>query len=141
MDSYYGFTKMMWLKAERPEVWERTRYLLPPNSYINYRLSGEIAIDHSSAGNIGGIYDLEKRAWSTEMLDALGLDRDKLPDRLVDSGASIGGLVPSLAESLGLRAGISVVAGGVDAAMATLAAGATRPGNHVAMIGTSMCWG
>ncbi|OBA00433.1 FGGY-family carbohydrate kinase [Halomonas sp. G11] len=141
VDSYYGFTKMMWLKAERPEVWEQTRYLLPPNSYINYRLSGEIAIDHSSAGNIGGIYDLEKRAWSPEMLDTLGLDRDKLPDRLVDSGATVGGLVPSLAESLGLQAGIPVVAGGVDAAMATLAAGATRPGNHVAMIGTSMCWG
>ncbi|MDT8895005.1 FGGY-family carbohydrate kinase [Halomonas sp. I1] len=141
VDSYYGFTKMMWLKAERPDVWHQTRYLLPPNSYINYRLSGEIAIDHSSAGNIGGIYDLAARRWSTEMLDALGLDQDKLPTRLVASGAAIGGLLPSLADSLGLAADIPVVAGGVDAAMATLAAGATRPGNHVAMIGTSMCWG
>ena len=141
VDSYYGFTKMMWLKAEHPEVWERTRYLLPPNSYINYRLSGEIAIDHSSAGNIGGIYDLAARTWSTEMIDALGLDHDKLPNRLVDSGAIVGGLLPSVAESLGLHSGIPVVAGGVDAAMATLAAGAMRPGNHVAMIGTSMCWG
>ena len=33
------------------------------------------------------------------------------------------------------------MAGGVDAAVATLAAGARREGNHVAMIGTSMCWG
>ncbi|PAU76796.1 FGGY-family carbohydrate kinase [Halomonas salipaludis] len=141
VDSYYGFTKMMWLKAEHPEVWERTRYLLPPNSYINYRLSGEIAIDHSSAGNIGGIYDLAARTWSTEMINALGLDHDRLPNRLVDSGAVVGGLLPSVAGSLGLHSGIPVVAGGVDAAMATLAAGATRPGNHVAMIGTSMCWG
>lgn len=141
VDSYYGFTKMMWLKAEHPEVWEQTRYLLPPNSYINYRLSGEIAIDHSSAGNIGGIYDLAARAWSTEMIDALGLDHNKLPTRLLDSGAVVGGLLSSVAKSLGLRSGIPVVAGGVDAAMATLAAGATRPGNHVAMIGTSMCWG
>lgn len=141
VDSYYGFTKIMWLKAERPDVWEQTRYLLPPNSYVNYLLSGEIAIDHSSAGNIGGIYDLEKRAWSTEMLEALDIDRDKLPSRLVNSSTSVGGLLPSLASSLGLCEGIPVIAGGVDAAMATLAAGATRPGNHVAMIGTSMCWG
>ncbi|GGY00229.1 hypothetical protein GCM10007160_29950 [Litchfieldella qijiaojingensis] len=141
VDSYYGFTKMMWLKAERPEVWSRTRYLLPPNSYINYHLSGEIAIDHSSAGNIGGIYDLAARDWSAEMIDALDLDRDKLPTRLVESGATVGGLLPALADSLDLCDGIPVVAGGVDAAMATLAAGATRPGNHVAMIGTSMCWG
>ncbi|GAA5172209.1 MULTISPECIES: FGGY-family carbohydrate kinase [Halomonadaceae] len=141
VDSYYGFTKMMWLKAERPEIWKRTRYLLPPNSYINYRLSGEIAIDHSSAGNIGGVYDLAARDWSTEMLEALGLEQDKMPSRLVDSGATVGGLLPALADELGLPAGIPVIAGGVDAAMATLAAGATRPGNHVAMIGTSMCWG
>ena len=45
------------------------------------------------------------------------------------------------AERLGLPAGLPVVAGGVDAAVATLAAGASRAGNHVAMIGTSMCWG
>ena len=103
VDSYYGFTKMMWLKAERPDVWEQTRYLLPPNSYVNYLLSGEIAIDHSSAGNIGGIYDLEKRAWSTEMLEALGIDRDKLPSRLVSSATSVGGMINRRADaSLGL---------------------------------------
>ncbi len=47
----------------------------------------------------------------------------------------------SWATRLGLEAGTPVLAGGVDAAMATLAAGVTQPGNHVAMIGTSMCWG
>lgn len=141
VDSYYGFTKMMWLRDECPAVWARTRYLLPPNSYVNYLLSGEIAIDHCSAGNIGGIYDLQAREWSAEMIDALGLDGDRLPARLVDSGARVGDLLPAQADSLGLPGGIPIVAGGVDAAMATLAAGATEPGNHVAMIGTSMCWG
>ena len=37
--------------------------------------------------------------------------------------------------------GTPVVAGGVDAAVATYAAGVVSPGQHVAMIGTSMCWG
>ena len=40
-----------------------------------------------------------------------------------------------------MRAGTPVIAGGVDAAVATFAAGVTRPGQHVAMIGSSMCWG
>ena len=78
-----------------------------------------MAVTWPSAGNIGGIYDLAARAWSQEMLDALGLDRDKLPTRLVDSGTSVGDLLPALAASLGLHTGIAVVAGGVDAAMAT----------------------
>lgn len=141
VDSYYGFTKMLWLKRNRPEIWARTRYLLPPNSYVQYHFTGKLAVDHSSAGNIGGVYDIEARNWSTTLLEALGIDPELMPARLVESSDVVGGLLPEVARRLGLSPGTPVVAGGVDAAMATLAAGVIEPGNHVAMIGTSMCWG
>lgn len=141
VDSYYGFTKMLWLRDNRPEVWRRTRYLLPPNSYVAALLTGEVAVDHSSAGNIGGVYDMARRGWSREMLDALGIPAALMPERLVACSDVVGGLLPDWASRLGLPAGTPVVAGGVDAAVATFAAGATRAGQHVAMIGTSMCWG
>ena len=141
VDSYYGFTKMLWLKQHQPQVWAQTRYLLPPNSYINWCLTGELAVDHSSAGNIGGVYDVAQRGWSEEMLAALGIPLAMMPERLVYSGEVVGGLLGAWAARLGLHAGTPILAGGVDAAMATLAAGVTQPGNHVAMIGTSMCWG
>lgn len=141
VDSYYGFTKMLWLKQHQPQVWRQTRYLLPPNSYINHCLTGELAVDHSSAGNIGGVYDSAARCWSVEMLEALGIAPSLMPERLLYSGEVVGGLLPEWAERLGLPTGMPILAGGVDAAMATLAAGVTQPGNHVAMIGTSMCWG
>jgi sugar (pentulose or hexulose) kinase len=141
VDSYHGFTKMLWLKQQRPEVWANTRYLLPPNSYINHCLTGELAVDHSSAGNIGGIYDQARRGWSAPLLDALGIPAAMMPERLLHSGEVVGGLLDAWAERLGLLPGTRVLAGGVDAAMATLAAGVTEAGNHVAMIGTSMCWG
>lgn len=141
VDSYYGYTKMLWLRDKRPEAWGRTRLFLPPNSYVNAQLTGEIAVDHSSAGNIGGVYDVGRRTWSQEMLALLGLPRSMMPERLVESSEVVGRLLPAWAARLGLPAGLPVVAGGVDAAVATLAAGACRAGNHVAMIGTSMCWG
>jgi len=75
------------------------------------------------------------------MLASLGIARSLMPERLVESSEVVGRLLPVWAERLGLPAGLPVVAGGVDAAVATLAAGASRAGNHVAMIGTSMCWG
>ena len=141
VDSYYGFTKMLWLRQNRPEVWAKTRWLLPPNAYVARMLTGELAVDHSSAGNIGGIYDVKRRAWSPEMLGLLGIPAAMLPERLVESTEIVGGVLPDWASRLGLEAGTPVVAGGVDAAVATFAAGATRQGQHVAMIGTSMCWG
>jgi xylulokinase len=141
VDSYYGYTKMLWLKNQQPAVWANTRLLLPPNTYVNYLLSGEVAVDHSSAGNIGGVYDLAARAWSAELLEKLGIPLSMMPARLVKSSEVVGGLLPAMAEQLGLPAGTKIVAGGIDAAVATLAAGVSRAGQHVAMIGTSMCWG
>ncbi|MGK5078050.1 FGGY-family carbohydrate kinase [Janthinobacterium sp. HLX7-2] len=141
VDSYYGYTKMLWLKRHRSAIWEKTQYFLPPNSYINYLLCGEVAVDHSSAGNIGGVYDLAARRWSAPMLEELGIPARMMPTRLVDSSEVVGTLLPLAAQQLGLLAGTPVIAGGVDAAVATFAAGASRAGQHVAMIGTSMCWG
>jgi xylulokinase len=141
VDSYYGYTKMLWLREQRPEAWRRTRAFLPPNAWVNAELTGVVAVDHSSAGNIGGVYDIAQRAWSGEMLDRLGIPRSMMPGRLVESSAVVGPLKARWARELGLPESLPVVAGGVDAAVATLAAGASRSGNHVAMIGTSMCWG
>lgn len=141
IDSYHGFTKMLWIKNNCPDIWKKTRYFLPPNSYVQYQLTGEIAVDHSSAGNIGGVYDMHERNWSSTLLQMLGIPEQMMPSRLVASNEIVGGLTESMAAELGLPVETPVVAGGVDAAMATLAAGVTEPGNHVAMIGTSMCWG
>jgi sugar (pentulose or hexulose) kinase len=141
VDSYYGYTKMLWLRDKAPEAWARTTALLPPNTYVNAQFTGEVAVDHSSACNIGGIYDVAARRWSGDMLQRLGLPAEMMPRRLVESTDTVGHLLPKWAARLGLPAGVPLMAGGVDAAVATLAAGASRPGNHVAMIGTSMCWG
>ena len=141
VDSYYGFTKIMWLRDERPDVWAKTSLFLPPNSFVIHQLTGEIAVDHSSAGNIGGVYDIGTRGWSHETMAMLGIPNSMMPERLVDPASVVGGLMPEVAARLGLPAGTPVVAGGVDAAMATFAAGVRSPGHHVAMLGTSMCWG
>ncbi|MEO6919616.1 MAG: FGGY-family carbohydrate kinase [Collimonas sp.] len=141
IDSYYGYTKMLWIKRQRPEVWAKTRYFLPPNSYVNYLLTGEIAVDHSSAGNIGGVYDIAARRWCPETLEMLGIPPAMMPPRLLQSSEVVGGLLAEWGQEFGLSPGTAVIAGGVDAAVATLAAGAVKEGNHVAMIGTSMCWG
>ena len=141
VDSYYGYTKILWLRDNRPDLWDKTLYFLPPNAYVAYRLTGEVAVDHSSAGNIGGVYDVERRGWSAEMLEALGIPARMMPQRLVACTDTVGGLSAEWSPRLGLPEGTPIVAGGVDAAVATFAAGVVGPGQHVAMIGTSMCWG
>lgn len=140
-DSYFGFTKILWIKNHEPEVWSRINYFLPPNADIIYRLTDEIAVDHSQACNIGGIYDLSKRAWSPEMADVLDIPQYFFPERLVSSQEVVGRLHKAGARMLGLTEGLPVCAGGVDAAVATLRAGVVRGGQHAAMLSSSTCWG
>lgn len=141
VDSYHGFTKMLWMKRNEPNEWNRVHKFVTPNGYVIHRLTGELAIDQSSACNVGGVFDLSARTWSKTSCEWLGIPMDRLPDRIVESSDIVGRLTSSAAALTGLAEGTSVVAGGIDAAVATLSAGAFDPGNHVAMIGTSMCWG
>ena len=100
VDSYYGYTKMLWLKNRRPDVFGKTRWFVPPNAFVIHALTGELAVDRSSAGNIGGVYNLAAGTWSGEMLDTLGIPRDMMPPRLVASTDVVGGLTANAAERL-----------------------------------------
>lgn len=140
VNSYFGFTKILWMKNNL-DIWNDIKYFLPPANYVVYKLCGEVAVDYSSAGNIGGVFDLKEKQWSDEMLNDLGIPRSFFPDRLVSSTEIVGGITEEVSKITGLKVGTPVVSGGVDAPVATLGAGVFEEGNHVAMLGTSMCWG
>lgn len=141
VDSYFGYPKILWLKNKEPEIWKRIHKFIPPSTYVTYRLTGQLAIDYSSAGNLGGIFDIHRLDWSEAMCQALGIPLEMMPEKVVPSTEVIGEVTAEAAKLCGLSVGTPVVAGGVDAPMATLSAGAVERGDNVAMMGTSTCWG
>lgn len=138
-DPYYGYTKILWMKNHEPENWEKTRMFLPPNDYVIYKMTGEIAIDYSSAGNIGGIFDMNRREWSEEMMEAMGIPLSMMPQKIVESTDIVGGLTEEMAQELGLWEGMPVIAGGIDCGAANIGLGVFDSGIYAATIGTSMC--
>lgn len=138
-DPYYGYTKILWMKNNEPENWERTKLFLPPNDYVIYKMTGEIAIDYSSAGNIGGIFDMNKRCWSEEMMAKMEIPLEMMPQRIVESTDIVGGLTREIADELGLCEGMPVIAGGIDCGAANIGLGVFEAGVYAAAIGTSMC--
>ncbi|MFB4475439.1 FGGY-family carbohydrate kinase, partial [Oceanobacillus caeni] len=138
-DPYYGYTKMLWMKRNEPENWEKTKLFLPPNDYVIYKLTGEIVIDYSSAGNIGGIFDMNNRCWSKEMMDAMGIPLSMMPEKIVESTDIVGGVTKEIAEELGVSEGMPVIASGIDSGAANIGLGVFESGIYAAAIGTSMC--
>ncbi|MEM2904299.1 MAG: FGGY-family carbohydrate kinase [Candidatus Bathyarchaeia archaeon] len=141
VDPYYGYAKMLWIKFNEPKVWSRIDKLMTPNAYCIYRLTGNPSIDLSSAGNYGGLLDIQKRDWSEEAMDALGIPRSFFPERLSMSKEVVGELTEEGSRLTGLKRGTPVSAGGIDAPVSALSVGALEDGDLASMLGTSMCNG
>jgi len=141
VDPYYGYVKLLWVKRNEPDVWNKIHLMLTPNAYCIYKLTGEIAMDHSSAGNFAGVYDIHKRKWSYEMMEALGFPPNIFPEKLCMSKDIVGEINEEGSRLTGLSKGTPVCAGGIDAPVSALSVGALEDGDLASMLGTSMCNG
>jgi len=132
-----GFTapKILWVQENEPEVYAKAKHVLLPKDYIRYKLTGEYAMDKADgAGTV--LFDLKLRDWSTEVLDALGIDRAWMPRTF--EGIECTGLVNEEAASrTGLKVGTPVAAGGGDQAAGAVGVGAVEPGIVGLTVGTS----
>ena len=122
----YTWPKILWYRKLRPEVFEKTEKILQSNSYIVYRMTGEITQDISQGYGLA-CFDMRKGCWDEEMCETLGIPRRMLPE-IVPCHQIVGKLTVDAAKQMGLREGIPVAAGGLDAACGTLGAGVVSPG-------------
>ncbi len=132
-----GFTapKILWVKENEPEVFARARHVLLPKDYVRFKLTGEYAMDKADgAGTV--LFDLQKRNWSGEVLDALGISRSWMP-RTFEGPEFTGQVTAQAAAATGLRVGTPVAAGGGDQAAQAVGVGAVQPGIVGLTVGTS----
>ncbi|EXX91640.1 carbohydrate kinase [Paenibacillus darwinianus] len=126
MSPSYVTGKMLWIKENEPDLYTRTAKVLQCNSYIVYRLTGEYSQDVSQ-GNGFHAFDIETAAWDEALSERIGVAPELLPP-VYRCSDIVGGITMAVATETGLTAGTTVVAGGLDAACATLGAGAIHVG-------------
>lgn len=131
----FGAPKMLWTKRNDPAAWAAGRHWLNMADWAAYRLTGEMATDHSLASRTM-LFDLANRHWSDELIDAAGLDRSMLAP-LIESGRRVGTVTDRAAAETGLPVGAAVGAGGQDHVCAALGLGVTEPGMLLDSIGTA----
>ncbi len=141
IDSYFGYTKLLWVKEHEPENWVKIRHIVPVHSYIIYKMTGNLSVDYCSAGNVGGIYDCNTHSWSKDMCEELGIPYDALPHDFHDPSDLIGSLNEDYQKKLGLDRPVPLCAGTVDCIASMLSASIVRPGDNAAVLGTSLNWG
>ena len=132
-----GFTapKIIWVRENEPQVYERAAKALLPKDYIRFRLTGEFATEVSDASGTS-LFDVRNRIWSEEVLGELDIPRAWMPD-CYESPVVSGKITAQAAQATGLRAGTPVVGGGGDQAAQAVGSGIVREGLVSSTIGTS----
>lgn len=122
----YTTAKILWYKENLPEVYSKIYKILQSNSYIAFKLTGQISQDLSQGYGLH-CFDMRTGQWDEEMCRKMGIPRDFLPE-IVPSDRIIGTVTKKVAEESGLAEGTPVAAGGLDAACGTLGAGVIHSG-------------
>ncbi|HMK63124.1 MAG TPA: FGGY family carbohydrate kinase [Acidimicrobiales bacterium] len=134
-DSSHIAPKLMWLRDEQPEVYRAARYFSPVAGYLLGWLTGAVAQDHANASSTL-LYDVKRREWSEQLLDAADLELAKLAP-ICQSTDVVGTLTSEAADRLGLTVGCRVVTGTGDEHGACLGAGIVRKGSVADITGTA----
>jgi len=132
-----GFTapKILWVQENEPEVYAKVRHVLLPKDTIRFQLTGEYGMDKAD-GSGTVLFDLKQRAWSAEVLAALGIPASWMPPTF-EGPEFTGRITRAAASATGLREGTPVAAGGGDQAAQAVGVGAVEPGVVALTVGTS----
>ena len=132
----YAIAKVLWIKKNLPDVYKNTHKFLGIKDAMIQRLTGCFCTDYSEASNTG-LLDINERCWSREIIDAVGLDFDKLPEDIHNSTDMVGHVTAGAAAATGLAEGTPVITGGGDVSCAALGAGVVSEGNAYNCLGTA----
>jgi xylulokinase len=124
----------LWLLENEPATIEKTRRLMLPKDYLRHRLTGKTGSEPSDASSTL-LFDTVRRAWSSELLNALSIDPALLP-AIHESAEIAGSLTAEAAEMTGLQPGTPVVYGGSDQALQALGHGIVEAGLVSCTIGS-----
>ena len=132
----FSLTKVMWLRDNHPDLYNRTAWVIQTKDFIRGKLTGVWGVTDPSDASLSGMLNVLGRHWAKDALRDLDVDPAILPE-ILPSYAIAGTLGYTPARLLGLPEGIPVAVGGGDGACAARGAGLTEPGQLYACIGSS----
>lgn len=126
LDAAYITPKLVWLKRNHPDIFNSAHKFLEATGFIVSRFTGEFVCDYTQAYGYH-FFDLRNETWKESAAREIGIPIEKMPD-LRGSTQIVGVVTEAAAEQTGLKPGIPVIAGCLDAAVGALGSGVVKVG-------------
>lgn len=128
--------KLLWIKENTPEIFDRTRHFLLLEDYIIYLLTGKYVAEGSLLTSTE-YWNIKTKTYWKEMLDFIGVKEEYLPE-IRESGEVVGTILPEMAEYLGISPEAVVTTGCLDQVAGAIGVGNIRPGIFSENIGAAL---
>ncbi|QEM11509.1 gluconokinase [Mucilaginibacter rubeus] len=127
--------KLLWLRANRVDVFEAAHKFISIKEFIWFRLFGVFEVDYSIA-SATGLFDIVKKEWNEEAMRVTGITTAKLSIP-VNTTYYRKDVKPEVVSLTGINADTPFVIGASDGACANLGSHTNSPGVAALTIGTS----
>ena len=130
--------KALWLKRHQPDAYAEARKIVEAADWVAFKLTGGWTASQCNA-TCKANYSARDGGWQETFLAALGAPEllSRWPEQVAPIGKRIGALTPAAARDMGLRSGIAVAEGGIDAHVGLLGLNALEPSRMGLIIGSS----
>lgn len=127
--------KILWIKENEPQVYDQAAYFLTSQSFLVARLTGEVVIDHGTAGYFHPLYDLATTSWNLDGCEDF-ISVDRLP-RLAWATDVAGTVTAAASAATGIPSGTPVIVGTTDAPAEAISSSVVNAGDMMLMYGSS----
>jgi len=136
MITTWPITKILWLKQQLPEVFQRVSKYVMLKDYIIYRLTGVLSGEYSIY-NFTHYFDITSKEYWNDILEYVGISRAQLPE-LIEPCTDVGPVLPEIARELDVTGELLVNAGTLDHFASMIGTGNIRSGQISETTGTVM---
>lgn len=133
----YSISKLMWMRTNCPDIYEKAACIFLMEDYVVYHLTGKRQIDYSLATRTMAFH-IRELDWSSEILEAAGIERERLSVP-VPTGTDAGVILAEAALRTGLSPKTHIVSVSHDQVAAAVGAGAFDGDVAVDGAGTVEC--
>ena len=125
--------KILWVKNNLSELFEKANHFLTPNDFLIYHLCGEVVTDELNA--LKYHYSMNTNSYPTKLLEELGIPESKFPP-VKETGELAGIIQGEVAQQIGCNLNTKIVVTSYDAICSFVGSGVSTEGEASDVSGT-----